>query len=305
MEPVVEPHAPNQRSYLQRAERCCMFTPFLCCGALTCGGTGFAFATAFGTAGALTNVAMGQIAFDAFAALFGVGGAGGYWYIMPKRLFEENIEEQRNANNELKTTLSHVDQSIDTFHQNNIDLQKTLDVTDVTVKNLKEELQLKTTQLLELSEILKSTLNELNATKEDFKQADTTINDAKVIIASMIDMSKKIKKDIKTSKVAVDLFKDYNQVLAKEVKGIDLENKKLSDLLTGYSKIVENEHTQFSLLLKACEEMNETCQTLKKELDEFTQDGKDFSEDITRDVNNTSKLEDLQKQLENINNQFK
>lgn len=304
MEPVAVPHVPNHRSYLQRAERCCMFTPFLCCGALTCGGTGFAFATAFG-GGALTNVAMGQIAFDVYAALFGIGGAGGYWYIMPKRLFEENIEEQRNANNELKTTLGQVDTSIDTFHQNNSDLKKTLDETDVTIKNLKEELQLKTNELLELSEILKSTLNELNAIKEDFTQADATINDAKVIIASMIDMSKKIKKDIKTSKVAVDLFKDYNQVLNKEVKDIDLENKKLSDLLTGYSKIVEKEHTQFSLLIKACDEMNLTCQTLKKELDEFTQDGKDFSDDINRDAKNTSKLEDLQKQLENINNQLK
>lgn len=305
MEPVAEAlNHGNHRSFLQKTERCCMYTPFLCCGALTCGGTGFAFATAFG-GGALTNVAMGQIAFDVYAALFGIGGAGGYWYIMPKRLFEEDIEEQKNANNELKTTLSNVDHSIDTFHQNNIDLKKTLEETDVTIKNLKDELGSKTTQLLELSDILKSTLKELNAIKDDFSQADTTISDAKVIIASMIDMSKKIKKDIKTSKVAVDLFKDCNQVLAKEVKDVDLENKKLSELLTSYSKIVVEEHTQFGLLMNACDELNITCQTLKKELDEFTADGKGFSEDITRGVNNTSKLEILEKQLENLNKELK
>jgi|GEM_PF-2687992 len=312
MEPVnTIVNAPNNRSCCQKTKVACMYIPVVILGGFSIVGIGMAFANGFSGAISLTNlttisnIALANIAFSGTIAIGSLAVCSCYLYIVPKKLFQEDIEDQKEANIEMQSTVKGVDHTIVNFHDENTKLQNNLNENEKSFNILKIELDHKTEQLLLLSEQLKMTLKELTDIKDDFTKADTTICNAKLLIISMIEMSKKIKLNIKSSKVALNLFKDCNQNLGSQLKEINLENHELSNLLSGYSKIISEEHTQFDILIKASEILNETCESLKKEISGLSADSLKISDDVEKDVKTTIKLEFLEKQLENLNNQLK
>jgi chromosome segregation ATPase len=288
-----------RRSYLDNVTRCCVLLPIPLLGLVGCGSGGFPFILAFGgnTLQASGYVAVAWSAAVSAASFF---SCGCYYKNLPERSLEENLQKQDDANQDLKVIVNDVDINVQALHLENDRLKMTLAEADVAIKSLKNELLVKDVNLGKLFEQLNATLKQLDVEKEDSIKMQATITDAKKLIASMIDMSKAIQSNIKTSKVALELFKGCNSSLDKDIKKLDFEKQELSELLKSYSQIVNEEHTQFGLLLNACDRFDQTCKDLKKELDEFTTDGQQFSENVDRDIKNTKRLEALTKQLADL-----
>lgn len=300
MQEGIKPNA-GMKSYLEKGKWCCSILPLPILGLFSCGGAGLALWSGLGVGGVYSALNAYSIAFGGCSALCPVFIGGCYYHNMPKNSFEKNVEVQLDANIKLEKVENDLSLTVKTLHDENEQLKNVLNEANEKGISLKNELDLKSTHLLQLTEELKITLKQLDQIKEDFGKADTVIFDAKKLINDMVVLSQKMRENIKTSKVALNLFKDQNSELKSEIKNFDAQNVELAELLKNYSEIVVEEHKQFQLLLNMCEVLKSNIKNLQNNVQEFSEDENEFSEDIDRDEKNTTHLQDLLKQLELLN----
>lgn len=290
-------------AYIEKGKWCCSMLPLPLLGCVAVGGTGFALWTGFGTA-PLQAASIANIIFDGYAVASSVFSGGCYYYNLPNRSFEKNVEEQIGANAELEKVEGDIASSIDVFRQENERLKLTLKETEEKSGSLKNELDAKTTHLTELSNQLDTTLQQLNLVKDDFGKANSAIRDAKQLIINMQTLSKTMGENIKASSVAADLLKVNTNELKHENDGFNTENSALSDLLKNYSEIISDEHKQFSLLINTFEDLKKGSQSLKNESQNFSDNEKTLEKDLDQDIKNMAHMEKLKKELEEFNKEF-
>lgn len=298
----------GDRSLLSNVERGCMYLPIpvLCC--IGCGGVGFGFSTAFATTvtpvvGAtqgLSATAIANIAYDAFAAVGSCFVMGCYIKNLPEKTFEENVKRQLKANHDLENSEAKVNQTIEQFTKENKDLKTVIEEANQKTKRLEKQLDEKSQDLLNLSKELKKTIIELGKTKDNFNLAEKVVADAKNVLITMVEMSQKMKSEIKTSKATLSLFKEVNIEIQDQLNHFDHDNQKLVDLLNHYSKMVVEEHTQFGELIKICDHLNETCQKLEKEVQRLKKSEDRIHEDLKKETENTERLEKVEEELEEL-----
>lgn len=289
------------KGYIEKGKWCCRILPLPILGCFTFGGAGLAFWSGLGVGGVYSALNIYSIAFGGCTALCPIFIGGCYYQNMPNRSFEKNVEVQLDANIQLEKVEGDLGSTISTLHIENEQLKTVLKEANEKGISLENELDLKSTHLLQLTDELKVTLQQLDQIKDDFAKADTAILDAKKLINNMVVLSQKMKENIKSSKVALNLFKENNQDLKKEIKDFDGENIELTELLKNYSEIIIEEHKQFQLLMNICDDLKNNTQNLKSTVKTFSDDENEFSDDIDRDEKNTIHLEDLVKHLEELN----
>ena len=291
----------GMKSYIERGKWCCSILPIPILGCFSFGGAGLALWSGLGVGGVYSALNAYSIAFGGCSALCPIFIGGCYYHNMPNRSFEKNVEVQLDANIKLEKVENDLSLTVKSFHDENEQLKNVLNEANEKGISLKNELDLKSTHLLQLTEELKITLQQLDQIKDDFEKADTAIFNAKKLILNMVVLSQKMNENIKTSKVALNLFKDENIDLKKEIKNFDAKNVELAELINNYSEIVLKEHKQFQLLMNLCEDLKNNTQNLKNSVKTFSDDENEFSDDIDRDEKNTTHLQDLVKQLEALN----
>ncbi len=298
-------------SCFDRAEKFVILSPIPVLGCMALGGAGFGLATAFGqpvvtvaagtTAAVLKGVNVANIAFDVFVVLGSLFACGCYYHIMPEWSFEQNVEKQTKANVDASEIEEEVKKNVISYDKENDQVDKTLVLAYEKIELLKKALEENKSSNIKLSDEFKSTVDELNLLKVEFTKVEQALGDAKAVVVSMIDMSKRMKSNIKSSKVVFSLFQDNNQKLDTEIKNLKVEKLELSQLLNGYSKVVNEEHAQFNFLLKVYEDLNNTCIELKKSIAELSKMEDKMEADVKRDSENTTKFENLEKKLEDLN----
>jgi chromosome segregation ATPase len=292
-----------RRSCLDTAKSCCVLFPIPLLGCIGLGSGGFPFILAFGgnTLGASGYVAVAWSAAVSAASFF---SCGCYYKNLPERSFEKNLNRQDDANREMHTIVKGLDASTEKIHVENERLKKTVDDLKLENQLLLDQVKKTDANVVTLSLKLDTSLKQLKTDNDNAEKMQAAITDAKKIISSMVDASKAIQRNVKSSHVALKLFQDNNRTLEKHIGSLDFEKQELSELLKGYSKIVKEEHTQLATLVTTCDQFNKTCKELKKELDEFTADGKDFARNVDRDAKNTEKLEVIAGKLKELSKEI-
>jgi len=309
---VVSGVVQESESCLDFGKRACILLPIPLLALDALGGCGFAFATAFGsstatatatataTGASLSSAAIANIAYDGFSTLTALFACGCYYYNLPEKTFEENVKRQARANLQLEKIETEVDGSISKFAVENQQLRNQLQIMEEKMRELELALKTNGDDLVARSNELKEITRKLDETKSGFKIAHETVNGAKELVVSMMGLSQKMQKNVKSSKVALQIFQQNNHDLDDKLKRFDLENVKLTDLLGEYSKIVKEEHIAFQQLAEVCDKLNATCERLQREVAELSKDSKQIASDVQIEMNNTKQLEILEDKLEHI-----
>ncbi len=291
----------GMKSYMEKGKWCCSILPLPILGCFSLGGAGLALWSGLGVGGVYSALNAYSIAFGGCSALCPIFIGGCYYHNMPNRSFEKNVEVQLDANIKLENVENELSLTVKKLHDENEQLKNVLNESNEKGISLKNELDQKSTHLQQLTEELKITLQQLDQIKKDFEKADIALLDAKKLIVNMVVLSQKMNENIKTSKVALNQFKDENIELKNEIKTFDAENVELAELLKSYSEIVVEEHKQFQLLMNMCDELKNNTTNLQNSVQAFSDDENELSDDIDRDEKNTIHLQELLKQLEVLN----
>lgn len=311
----MDPAPAAERVYVpscyDRVEKFSILTPVPILGCMAAGGLGFGLATAFGqvavpaasttTAAALQGVNVANIAYDAFVVIGSLFTCGCYYRIMPKWSFEQNIEKQVRANEDASEIESEVKKHITNYDNENDQVDKTLALAYEKIEGLQKALEDNKSSNIKLSDELKYTVDQFNALKAEYARAEKVVSDSKETVASMIDLSKRMKSNVKSSKVVLGLFKDNNQQFDKGIKNLKIEEMQLVSALNVYKGLVTKEHELFNFLIKVYEDLDNTCTDLKNSVTELSKIGDKMEMDVKQDSENMKMYESLEKKLENLN----